>query len=82
MVSRRAPEDLPQESGRQRAKGSVGEEAAMEDYYLNFRKGVYQVTCPDMIPKRTLDWLLRMARLVAERISASLSSISRIETVL
>jgi hypothetical protein len=50
-------------------KVSVGEEAAMEDYYLNFRKGPYQVTLSGYDTKReTLEWLLLMARLVAERI--------------
>lgn len=51
---------------------SVGEEAALEDYYLNFRKGSYQVTVSGYdTQKDTLEWILRMARLVAERISAS-----------
>jgi len=51
---------------------SVGEEAAMEDYYLNFRKGAYQVTLSGYdTQKETTEWLLHMARLVAERISAS-----------
>ncbi len=51
---------------------SVGEEAAMEDYYLNFRKGAYQVTLSGYDTQReTLEWLLRLARLVAERIGAS-----------
>jgi hypothetical protein len=51
---------------------SVGEEAAMEEYYLNFRKGAYQVTLSGYDTQReTLELLLRMARLVAERISAS-----------
>ncbi|MDP1991610.1 MAG: hypothetical protein Q8K00_11365 [Syntrophales bacterium] len=50
-------------------KVSVGEEAAMEDYYLNFRKGPYQVTLSGYDTQReTLEWLLLMARLVAERI--------------
>ena len=53
-------------------KVSVGEEAAMEDYYLNFRKGPYQVTLSGYDTQReTLEWLLLMARLVAERISFS-----------
>jgi hypothetical protein len=51
---------------------SVGEEAAMEDYYLNFRKGLYQVSLSGYDTQReTLELLLRMARLVAERISVS-----------
>jgi hypothetical protein len=59
-------------AGDKGEKVSVGEEAAMEDYYLNFRKGVYQVTLSGYDTQReTLEWLLRMARLVAERISAS-----------
>jgi hypothetical protein len=56
-------------AGDKGQKVSVGEEAAMEDYYLNFRKGVYQVTLSGYDTQReTLEWLLRMARLVAERI--------------
>jgi hypothetical protein len=44
----------------------------MEDHYLNFRKGAYQVTLSgDDTQKATLEWILRMARLVAERIGAS-----------
>ena len=59
-------------AGDKGQKVSVGEEAAMEDYYLNFRKGAYQVTLSGYDPKKeTLEWLLRLARLVAERISAS-----------
>ena len=50
-------------------KVSVGEEAALEDYYLNFRKGPYQVTLSGYdTQKETLEWLLLLARLVAERI--------------
>ena len=50
-------------------KVPVGEEAVMEDYYLNFRKGPYQVTLSGYDTQReTLEWLLLMARLVAERI--------------
>jgi len=50
-------------------KVPVGEEAAMEDYYLNFRKGPYQVTLSGYDTQRKpLEWLLLMARLVAERI--------------
>ena len=59
-------------AGNKGQKVSVGEEAAMEDYYLNFRKGAYQVTLSGYDTRReTLEWLLRMARLVAESISAS-----------
>ncbi len=59
-------------AGDKGQKVSVGEEAALEDYYLNFRKGVYQVTLSGYDTRReTLDWLLHVARLVAERISAS-----------
>jgi len=59
-------------AGDKGQKVPVGEEAAMEDYYLNFRKGVYQVTLSGYDTQReTLEWLLRMARLVAERINAS-----------
>jgi len=49
----------------------VGEEAAMEDYYLNFRKGSFQVTLSGYdTRKETLEWLLLMGRLVDERIRA------------
>jgi len=49
----------------------VGEEAALDDYYLNFRKGAYQVTLSGYDTQReTLELLLGMAQLVAERISA------------
>ena len=59
-------------AGDKGQKVSVGEEAAMEDYYLNFRKGVYQVTLSGYDTQReTLDWLLRMALLVAGKIGAS-----------
>ena len=51
---------------------SVGEEAAMEDHYLNFRKGSYQVTVSGYDTREeTVGWILRIARLVAERISPS-----------
>jgi len=53
-------------------KVSVGEEAAMEDHYLNFRKGAYQVTVSGYdTQEETVEWILRIARLVAERISPS-----------
>ena len=73
MVSRESAQRIyRKKAGDKGQKVSVGEEAAMEDYYLNFRKGVYQVTLSGYDTQReTLDWLLRMARLVAERISAS-----------
>ena len=59
-------------AGDRGQKVSVGEEAVMEDYYLSFQKGTYQVTLSGYDTQReTLEWLLRMARLVAERISAS-----------
>ena len=59
-------------AGDKGQKVSVGEEAVMEDYYLSFQKGTYQVTLSGYDTQReTLEWLLRMARLVAERISAS-----------
>lgn len=55
------------ESGK---KVSVGEEAAMEDHYLNFRKGSYQVTVSGYdTQEETVEGLLHIARLVAERIS-------------
>ena len=57
-------------AGNKGQKISVGEEAAIEDYYLNFRKGAYQVTLSGYdTQKETLEWLLQIGRLVAERIS-------------
>jgi len=62
-------------SGKTGGKGqkvSLGEEAVREDHYLNFRKGAYQVTLSGYDSQgETLEWLLRMARLVAERIGVS-----------
>jgi|GEM_PF-1976189 len=50
----------------------LGDEAAVEDYYVNFRKGAYQVTLSGYdTRKETLEWILRMARLVAGRIPTS-----------
>jgi len=50
-------------------KVPLGDEGAMEEYYLNFRKGAYQVTLSGYdTRKETLDWLLQVGRLVAERI--------------
>jgi hypothetical protein len=59
-------------AGEKGQKVCVGDEAAMEDYYMNFRKGSYQVAlsgCDSQ--KETLELLLRMARLVAKRITVS-----------
>ena len=59
-------------AGDKGQKVSVGEEAALEDYYLNFRKGAFQVTLSGYDSQReTLEWLLRLACLVAERIGAA-----------
>jgi hypothetical protein len=59
-------------AGDKETKVSVGEEAAIGDYYLNFRKGAYHVTLSGYnSEKETLEWLLHMGRLVAERISTS-----------
>jgi len=45
-------------AGDKGQKVSVGEEAAMGDYYLNFRKGAYQVTLSGYDSQReTLEWL-------------------------
>jgi hypothetical protein len=58
-------------AGDKGTKVPVGDEAALEDYYLNFRKGVYQVTLSGYdTQKETLEWLLQIGHLVAERISA------------
>jgi hypothetical protein len=57
-------------AGDKKTKVSVGEEAAIGDYYLNFRKGAFQVTLSGYdSQKETLEWLLHMGRLLAERIS-------------
>jgi hypothetical protein len=57
-------------AGDKGTKVPIGEEAALEDYYLNFRKGAYQVTLSGYdTQKETLEWLLQIGRLVAERIS-------------
>jgi len=59
-------------AGDKGKKVSIGEEAALEDYYLNFRKGAYHVAVSGYdTQKETLEWILLMARLVAERIGAS-----------
>jgi hypothetical protein len=59
-------------AGDRGATVPVGEEAAMEDYYLNFRKGSFQVTLSGYdTRKETLEWLLLMGRLVDERIRTS-----------
>jgi len=59
-------------AGDRGKKVSVGEEASVEDYYLNFRKGAYQVTLSGYdTRKETVEWLLHMARLIAERITPS-----------
>jgi hypothetical protein len=61
-------------AGERGKKVSVGEEAAMADHYVNFRKGPYQVTVSGYdTQEETVEWLLRIAHLVAERISASQS---------
>jgi len=58
-------------AGDRGATVPVGEEAAMEDYYLNFQKGSFQVTLSGYdTQKETLEWLLQIGRLVAERIRA------------
>jgi hypothetical protein len=63
---------LRKKAGDKGTKVPVGEEAALEDYYLNFRKGAYQVTLSGYdTQKETLEWILLIGRLVAERISAS-----------
>jgi hypothetical protein len=59
-------------AGDKGTKVPIGDEAALEDYYLNFRKGPYQVTLSGYdTQKETLEGILLMGRLVAERIHAS-----------
>jgi hypothetical protein len=58
--------------GAKETKVSVGDEGAVGDYYVNFRKGAYHVTLSGYdSQKETLEWLLHMGRLVAERIGTS-----------
>lgn len=58
-------------TGDRGKKVSVGEQGAMEDHYLNFQKGSYHVTVSGYdTQEETLEWLLRIARLVAGKISA------------
>jgi len=70
MLSRANAENIyRKKAGDRGTHVAVGDEAAMEDYYLNFRKGSYQVTLSAYdTRKETLEWLLHVARLVAERI--------------
>ena len=59
-------------AGDKGKKVSVGEEAALEDYYLNFRKGPYQVTLSGYDTQQdTLEGILLVGRLVAGRLPAS-----------
>jgi hypothetical protein len=59
-------------AGEKETKVSVGEEAAIGEYYLNFRKGAYQVTLSGYnSDKATLELLVDIGRLVAARISSA-----------
>ena len=59
-------------TGDKGTKVPIGEEATLKDYYLNFRKGAYHVTLSGYdTQKETLEWILYMARLVAEKIPDS-----------
>ena len=59
-------------AGDKGIKVSVGDGGTLEDYYLNFLKGAYQVTLSAYdTQKETLDLLLHVARLVAERMGPS-----------
>jgi hypothetical protein len=59
-------------AGDKGIKVSVGDGGTLEDYYLNFLKGAYQVTLSAYdTQKETLDLLLHFARLVAERMGPS-----------
>jgi hypothetical protein len=73
MLSPESARSIQRKKAGDRGKEvSVGEEAAMEDHYLNFRKGPYQVTVSGYDTKEeTVEGLLHIARLVAERISAT-----------
>jgi hypothetical protein len=72
LSSESAKRIFRKKAGDKGTKVQVGDEAALEDYYLNFRKGPYQVTLSGYdTQKETLEGILLMGRLVAERIHAS-----------
>jgi len=55
--------------GKQGKKLLIGEDAILEDYYLNFRKGCFQVTLSLYAPEEeSMKMLIEMARMVAGRI--------------
>ena len=72
LSSESAKRIFRKKAGDKGTKVPVGDEAALEDYYLNFRKGPYQVTLSGYdTQKETLEGILLMGRLVAERLPAS-----------
>ena len=55
--------------GKQGEKVPIGDEATLEDYYLNFRKGSFQVTLSGYDSEtETVKMLLDLAHMVAKRI--------------
>ena len=58
--------------GQQGKKLPIGEDALLEDYFLNFRKGSFQVTLSgyDSEPE-TVEMLLDLANMVANKIPSS-----------
>ena len=55
--------------GKQGERVPIGEDAILEDYYLNFRKGCFQVTLSLYAPEEeSMKWLIEMACMVARRI--------------
>jgi len=56
--------------GKQGKKVPIGEDAILEDYYLNFRKGRFQVTLSGYdSEEETVIMLLNIARMVAGKIT-------------
>jgi hypothetical protein len=55
--------------GKQGKKVPIGDDALLEDYYINFRKGRFQVTLSgDDSEEKTVRMLLDMAHMVARKI--------------
>ena len=58
--------------GKQGKRLPIGEDAILEDYYLNFRKGCFQVTLSLYAPEEeSMKMLIEIARMVAGKINSS-----------
>jgi hypothetical protein len=58
--------------GKQGKKVPIGDDAVLEDYYLNFRKGSFQVTLSGYDSEvETVKMLLDLARTVANKIPSA-----------